>query len=495
MKNLKIYVLAIIAGISFSCNDAIEIIQDGEFNDAAAYRTVADMTLALRAVYNQMDYEESIAFSTVFTDEVGIGYANGGQNLDDYRHILQDNSAAPNNMWVTQYRLINYANRLIRGAQGVTVQPGQEAEFNQILAETRALRAFSHFFLMTHFSTNLKDNSALGVIKMDFVPTTTDLLPRATNGELYQFIEEDLAFAEANLGNPTNYKFVTQNFIKAFRARMAAYRGDYTTALTNAQALIDAVPLTAAGTTASSPYLTMFRDLAQGENIFTLDRPVGKRTINSIWFFNQPNYQGGPFLDMGRNLFNLINATPGDIRRTAFVGSTSVIAADPATTPDYRFDDVLIIGKYPGKAGAPLLNDVKVFRVSEMYFIKAEALANAGNLNGASNSVASVLKQVRDARIVTGQPATTLPVYANATEAWADILKERRIELCFEGHRYIDIKRLGALANQSIDRYFRDCDFNGACTLPVTDYRFTLPIPIIETRVNSVIRAQQNPNY
>jgi hypothetical protein len=495
MKNLKNYVLVFIALVLGSCNDATEIVQDGEFSEAAVFRTVDDMNLVLNAVYQQLNYEESIAFSTVFTDEVGIGYANGGQNLDDYRFILQDNSASPEIMWANTYRMLNFANRLIVGAQSVTVEPGEEATYNKILAEAHALRAFGHFFLMTHFSTDLKDDNALGVMKLDFVPQITDLLPRVTNGELFDLINEDLAFATANLGNPTNYKYITQGFITAFRARMAAYRGDYATALTNAQALIDVVPLTAAGTTANSPYLTMFRDLAQGENIFTLDRPVGKRTVNSIWFFNQPNYQGGPFLDMGRNLFNLINATPGDIRRTAFVGATSVIAADPATTPDYRFDDVLIINKYPGKAGAPLLNDIKVFRVSEMYFIKAEALASTGNLNGVTNSVASVLKQVRDARIVTGQPLTTLPVYANATEAWADILKERRIELCFEGHRYIDIKRLGALANVSIDRYFRDCDFNDACTLPLSDYRFTLPIPIIETRVNTLVRAQQNPNY
>lgn len=494
MKKIKFLAIFIAASL-LSCNDATDIIQPGEFNENVAYSSVEDMNLALSGVYNRLDHQTAIGFTTVFTDEVGIGSSNGGQNLNDYRWFLQPNSDAPTNFWNSNYTMINYANRLIRGGALVVPQQGEEVQYNRILAEARALRAFGHFQLLTYFSTDLKDDNALGVMISDFVPNISDFVPRSTNGECFALINSDLDFAAANLGNPTNYKYVTQNFITALRARMAAYRGDYTTALINAEALISAVPLTPAGVPTNSPYLQMFRDLSPGECIFNMDRPVGKNTIGSTWFFNQPNFGGGAFLDMGRNLFNLLDELDNDIRYNAFVGTTSIIANDPLNVPDYRNNDVIIINKYPGKAGAPLLNDLKIFRVSEMYFIKAEALASTGNLNGSTNSVASVLKQVRDARKFSGQPASVLPVYANATEAWADILKERRIELCFEGHRYIDLKRLGQLANVSIDRYIRDCDFNNACTLPVTDYRFTLPIPLVETRVNPLVRAQQNPNY
>ncbi len=82
-----------------------------------------------------------------------------------------------------------------------------------------------------------------------------------------------------------------------------------------------------------------------------------------------------------------------------------------------------------------------------MYFIRAEALTAAGDLPGA----AAAILAVRTARTFRG-PAPTLPVYYSATAAWADILYERRLELCFEGHRYIDLKRLGTLANVGLDR-------------------------------------------
>ena len=147
-----------------------------------------------------------------------------------------------------------------------------------------------------------------------------------------------------------------------------------------------------------------------------------------------------------------------------------------------------------GKPGFVTRNDIKVFRLSEMYFILAECLANEGNINGASNSVASVIKQIRDARNFLG--AQPLPVYADATAAWAGILDERRLELCFEGFRYIDMKRLGTLAGQTLDRHPTDDQISGAeLSIPNNDYRFTMPIPLDEINGNPGIASQQNPGY
>jgi hypothetical protein len=53
---------------------------------------------------------------------------------------------------------------------------------------------------------------------------------------------------------------------------------------------------------------------------------------------------------------------------------------------------------------------------------------------------------------------------------------------------------LGSLANETFDRYFRDCAINNSCTSPsFNDYRLTLPIPALERNANN--NAQQNPNY
>lgn len=529
MKKFKIILLVALGFSLFSCEKAYDIKQAGEFSDEATFKSIADMNLYLNEVYDNATTQPELGFTAVFTDEVGVGYQNAGQNNDLYRFFLNQEEANSSAIWLNHYKLINYANRLLRGAALITPDPADVAEYNSILGQARALRAFAHFQLLTYFSTDLKNNNALGVILMDRVPNLGEELPRSTNGAVFGLIDADLQYAEANvIDHPAAvaYKFISKNFINAFKARMYLYRGDYTNALLYANTVIttSGLSLTAAtpvpagvpgstawntayyGTSSTNPYRRMWADAAQGEVIFGLDRPAGKGSVAGLFYFNRTQYSGGPYHEMGRTLFNMLDqdfTSPtaqgklGDVRRYAFIDPTSrvdsgtgtySIAPDYTTDTNYKANDVLLIDKYPGKGGtAELNNDLKVFRLSEMYFIKAEAQVNAGDLPGAAASI----KAVRDARNFIG--AQPLPVYANATAAWADILKERRLELCYEGHRYIDLKRLGVLAGVTIDRNARDCDGIAICTLPTTDYRFTMPISIDEIIGNSNI--QQNPNY
>lgn len=526
MKKLSLLFFVSIGLLFNSCEDAYKITQDGEFNETATFRTVADMQLFLNEVYDKASVQSEIGFTAVVTDETGFGNQNAGQNRDLYGFILNSNDGFASGIWLTQYTLINYANRLLRGASRITPADSELAEYNAIIAQARALRAFGHFQLLTYFSPNIADDNALGVILMDRVPGIFEKLPRNTNGEVFALIESDLDYAYNNIidytvataPNSKPWTFFSKTAIDAFRARMYAYRGNYTLALQYANQVIAAAPaLTAAtpvptgtvgsnawntsfysATNPTNPYRRMWADYSQGEIILSFDRPVGKGAVAGLFYFNRTNFTGGAYHDMGRNLFNLLDQNTGassDIRRYTFIDPTSrvdsnstAVAPDYTTDPAYQTNDVLLIDKYPGKTGFDLGSDLKIFRVSEMYLIRAEALVAAGDLPGA----AAAVKAIRDARTFRA-PFPTLPVYANATAAWADILLERRLELCFEGHRYIDLKRLGTLAGVGIDRYTRDCELVNTCSIANGDYRFTMPIPINEINANP--QMQQNPNY
>lgn len=540
MKKFRLLLLVCIGLLYNSCEDAYNIVQDGEFSEAATFKTVADMELFMMSVYDAASTLNQIGYTAIVTDEVAEGSQNAGQQRDLYGYILNSNEAYADAMWIGQYTLIDRANRLLRGAARITPEASEVAKYNSIIAQARVLRAFGHFQLLTFFSTDLKNDNALGVILMDRVAETTEKLPRNTNGEVFALIESDLNFAYANLVDYNGYTtapnnklwtFLSKAAIDAFRARMYAYRGNYPLALQYANAAIAASPVltpatpvvpatvtAAVGTNAwnnsyynatnpTNPYRRMWADIDRGEIIWSLDRPPGKGSIAGQFYFNRTNLTGGPFLEMGRTLFNLLEQQNGphlssDIRRYAFVDPTSRVdnvgyvspfpntytAPDYTTDPSYKQNDVLCIDKYPGKTGADLNSDLKVFRVSEMYFIRAEALIVAGDLPGA----ALAIKAVRDARAFRA-PFPALPVYGSPAAAWADVLLERRLELCYEGHRYIDLKRLGALAGVGIDRYTRDCEWVNTCSIGLTDFRFTAPIPINEMNANP--NMEQNPDY
>lgn len=516
MKKIKSLLIFSVLALSLSsCDDAIEVIQDGELSPEATFRTVADLQAFLVGdIYTRVDNTNEIGFTSVFTDEVSIGVNNGGQEKQLHRFFLNPADEYAGGLWLQNYALINRINRLIEASEIITVKDTEQATFNSILAQARTLRAYAYLQLVSYFSTDISNDAALGVMLYDYVPELTDTEPRVSNGEIFALVESDLTFASANLINPTGvnaYKNVTVNLINSIYARMYLYRKNYPLAKQYAQAVVSTsgvvltpgTPYVAAnfyGTASTNPYRRIWADLAQGEVIFSAARPVGGTggNIGTLFYFNTSSATGGAFLEMGRNLYNALSSSmggttagvPNDIRRLAFIDPTESPNPDYLTIFDYINLDVLPIDKYPGKSGsgAALRNDLKIFRLSEMYFILAECAVVDNDLTGA----AGYIKNIRDARSRVG--ARPLPVYANVTQAWADILDERRLEFCFEGHRYLDIKRLGVLANKSIDRNPTDDDIK---TLPTTisntDYRFTLPIPQNEKSGNPTI--VQNPGY
>lgn len=499
MKN-NIFKFIIIATITVfsNCENAIDITQVGRVTDDVAFTNVLELQQGLNGAYGRFDLTREVAMAVNYTDETAEGPDNGGQGRTT-GHIfnLTAESAAASTFWTSGYSTLNALNRVIRAADLVVAKNAAEtAQKNDILGQAYALRAYAHFQLLSYYTTDYADDQALGVIKMDFVPSIADKLLRNTNGEIYSSIAADLSLASSLIADQSNPIYISKDFVTALRARIAAYRQDYTTAENLASSLMTRYPLAN-----RNQYTLMFTDDDNTEVIFKL-----KRDINGI-YDNQPasgtvaasGWIGGvtlfsnntPYFDMGRSLFNLLN--PNDIRYSVCLdtrpGAKTKIAPDYRNTVNYRNDDILQVGKYIGKTGRPLLHDNKVFRSSEMHLIIAEAKASRSDLAGVANDI----KKIRDARFGTPQ---ALPSYSSQQEAFAAILNERRIEFAFEGHRWKDIKRLGVRANQGATRDPIDvAQYGMTATLAPNDYRFTLPLPTVEFDGNPALREQQNPGY
>ena len=514
MKKLKIiFILSAFCSI-WSCGDATDIQQPGNINPELTFKNMDGFRKNLVGLYGSIPYENAIAFTSVFTDEVAIGIANGGQGLTDgrYGYVLNSNSDDANSIWYSNYRCINSCNRIILGSETVVHTDDELEEFNSIIAQAKAIRAFCYLQLEAYFSTDMTDDNALGVILFTDAPDfSASGLPRSKNSQIFALMNDDLSFAEANLSQTPPFQtgastgvptYVTQKFVTAVRARLALYRGDYTNALIYAESLISSGTLTNA---ANYPKIWNVNESGYaGEVIFKIEKSINDSKIGTTWASVSVRRSGSPIYEMSRSLFNkfpLPNSISAsfDIRKKTFVNLAasagelnspgSLVSPDYQNDPNYIENDVLLIAKYPGSEGYRLLNDIKVFRLSEMYFIKAECQIKAGDLVGA----AATITAVRKARRISGNPPPL--TYANETEAWVDVLLERRIELCYEGHRYIDMKRLGVKANVSFERDPRDCSINQSCFFSNTDHRLTLPIPSAELGANPAIVGQQNPRY
>jgi starch-binding outer membrane protein, SusD/RagB family len=109
------------------------------------------------------------------------------------------------------------------------------------------------------------------------------------------------------------------------------------------------------------------------------------------------------------------------------------------------------VTKFLGKSGTINLDNVPVIRLPEVYLIRAEARLNLGDATGARADLV-FLKQRRysdytntQATFDAGLTATLITpgVAPAAGTIYGEILRQRRVEFAFEGHRWFDFKRLG----------------------------------------------------
>lgn len=446
--------------VSQSCEENLDIQPNSSLIAETAFRGVDDLQNALNSAY--LDYNNTtIQFNSIFTDNTKVGIDNGGQQLTLHRLVLDPTTGVVENLWVSRYSLINKVTRIIEAADLIEIEEGREDEVDHILGQAYALRAFAHFELFQYFTPDYLDANGLSVPAIDIV-VTVENLPRNTVSEVYALMNSDLDKASPLLDSGlTDVKYITRDFITALRARMALFSGDYSGALGFANQLIAKYDLAN-----QEEYVNMFLDSDNTEVIFKAARTLADARPGFIWHFSG----GGPFIEMSNSLFNILDSD--DVRYGVLL---NVDESDPA-------NNLHLINKYPGTA-VEFLADVKVFRISEMYLIKAEVQIRTGLL--AESKI--TLKQLRDARF--GED-TVLPSYTDENSGLDFLLEERRIELAYEGHRYLDLKRFG----KSLDRSLADCgNLDNACQISSSDKRFTLPIPLVELNANDLI--VQNPGY
>lgn len=105
MKKIFIYITLVSGLLLTSCDsDLLTPFTPGSLTEETAITQSSDLQKLMNSTYNILSDRSEVVFSSVFTDEVGIGYANGGQGLStEYIFLLIPSSAAPANIWIGTY--------------------------------------------------------------------------------------------------------------------------------------------------------------------------------------------------------------------------------------------------------------------------------------------------------------------------------------------------------------------------------------------------------
>lgn len=186
------------------------------------------------------------------------------------------------------------------------------------------------------------------------------------------------------------------------------------------------------------------------------------------------SYSWAKWITPSRNLAEAYDAE-GDTERK----NASIIYDACGWSTLYPAENYAFMHKIPTNA-----TSIIVMRLAEIYLNHAEALLQTGNTSGAADYVNRVRTRAKLPALAAGQ------VNLDA------ILKERRLELAFEGFRWFDLVRTDKIkaihdgvnmpGSESYDPYF-------STRLPLTEESILLPIPTTAMDTNPSL--VQNPGY
>lgn len=531
MKKFLILISSVIL-LSACSESLLEPFTPGEILDEGiAIQTSGQLQSVLNTGYNIMTNREEAVFTSVYTDEAVPGFNNGGQGVSGGSNyfnfqVLPDSNAG--DIWGTNYAATAYFNLVLKYVD--VIKPTSTSDvllLKRIKADALVMRAFAHTKVLPYYSGNLtSDNALAGIIANKWEGSTafSSKNPRSTNAVYYAFVHKDLddaiaIYADPNVPTPS---LIERNFqpgislARALKARMFLYRKDYVNAELFANLVINTSGITIASRTALTTVFHTHDSAPTVEVIFKLRRTGQQNAqganLHNGWVSVANRRTGSPFYEVSRSLFNVLNPTNAptvvgvnDSRAFLVTRSSapppsvagSLINPNWATDPNVLGGDILVTFKHGGASAATGTNgfnpDFIQMRISEMHFIIAEARAYADDFL----NVGSRLKLITDRRLVNPSAALT---FTTRQEALRAILDERRKELCFEGFRFVDLKRLYQDAGlTAFDRHPVDYiglgfpGGNPSNFVFTNNYKWALPIP--QGEINANPNVAQNPGY
>ena len=342
------------------------------------------------------------------------------------RNYDKTSLASDASLWNTLYSRINIANIILAEIQDMDKE-NEEDELDawRVQGEAYFLRAQFYLFLVNIYGDAYAPSttaSKLGVpLKLtEYVEHDPDRNPqfeRATVQEVYDQIVSDLENAVSCFergSQPQSIYRASKEAALLLLSRVHLYMQNWEGARDRALEVLESKNTLAAMSFMDS---VVFLSPSNVEVIFTQGVQNLKHGITG---------RGGEFC-VSSDLYNLYDDT--DYRKLVYFTASR--------------DSIGLDFKYNTGDEPSYLGDVFMLRTAEAYLNAAEAYAMLDDAGNAS-------KYLNDLRTMRHENYTSVTYDAN--EIVQEVRDERRRELCFEGHRWFDLRRYAVCENEPYKR-------------------------------------------
>ena len=514
---LKTWLLAVLVVILISsCEKQLKIDPRQSINASTALTSREALDAAITGVYARLKSariygRDMITHGDALADN-GFATNKSGRLLPE----AQNNQGAhyTTTIWTSGYAGINQINLVLEAIPKLDPSLAvSQAEINKWEGQLYFLRGLFYFNMMqvyAYFPTAVitaQNRGGVPILTRGISSADSALLllpARAPIDDVYNLIVADFTLAESKLltsGAGVGTALANKNAAQAMLARVNLFRGNYSQAKTWADACI-----TSSGSriTTTANYVAQWRGEHNQETLFqvrfasaaenigvneslqtshsTLVTP-GNVTTTGGWGDLVPTLT--MLTDLGITLAGGMTTTNFAVNAVVASRNTDIrnLMYEPGTTG--RGPAKVECTKYMGKNGAINLDNAPVIRVSEAYLIRAEAASTTGSpVANLANALAD-LKFIKSRRY-TNYTGSAEEISDNALDlqgVFNEVMRQRRIEFAFEGHRFFDLKRLGM-------DLIKSPHYN---SVPFTNTRILAPIP--QGDVDGNPNLQQNLGY
>ena len=463
MKRLRLFILILVASLGMSgCSNFLK----ESSQDEVIPETVYDYS---ELILNYMGYSNIWQMLFVLSDETQLR-SDVFDYGDDYSYSMEVEGVFTwqPDMWETETRINSaYADTysFIMGVNavldGIDEARGDQETRDRVKAEALGLRGFYYFFLVNLFGEPYNYNKeAIGVPLKLTAGLVENGMKRNTVEEVYKQIVEDLE-TSSELFNQLpktrgDYR-INSTTVDIILSRVYLFMERYDDAITAANRAI-----------ASAEGLTDYTKLAEDAE-FTM---YSYDNSEVEWVYGDAGeVYDGSILAPSSSLMECF--TGKSDRRELFWFS-----GYDWETEEMVYDETIYkISNY----GTTPTNTI---RISEAYLNRAEAYVLSEQADKNALALAD-LNELRRNRIVDYEDVNI----TDEAQLLDEIRTERYAELCFEGHRWFDLRRYGMPSiKHDYKQYGKDAWMT--YTLKEKDPLYTLPIP--STAIKNNIQLEQN---
>lgn len=464
----------IVVGAAASCQGLLDIPQQGVLNMETFYQTDRDAEQALAAVYHE--WAEKFTFSNfhcklLMSDDTwqgGNGPSDGASGAALSRAFYDATNEKIKFMYEGYYIIINRANLLLGSFQDRADTPFKR----QAVAEARFFRAWAYFELVTMWDNPPLVKRVLG--------SNEGKVENTPGAETWQFLEDELKdivsggdlSEKSSLTDPQAGVRPTKQTAEALLGKVYMWEGKYDLALPQLESVIGSElydlatgeeyeDLFSGDSNYSREYLLSNNSINDAQNGFFLEINAFGCNNNWIWGLNVDGgfmvydqakfdaYFGDdkPFCSMpvGWGFFNPTQKLADTF--VALEGKDGYRLNHTIISDDKMVSDV---GAWSGSACNHFEHCgwYKIKNISRDKDINIPAVGYSANFPDIR--FAEVLLLAAEAGFKTGSPNTLTYFNRVRTRAQAPlagsldmptIINENFMELCFEGHRFQDLKR------------------------------------------------------